>query len=109
MSVCQKFQTYSIDKGSLSVASAVHLDHIYSCTSPDEVLGNLLLEDSSKCLAPFLLAIFPLLFFSRWWPHKARWKMSSSGVREAIWGLIDGSRRTTAAMFSDLLSARRET
>lgn len=28
--------------------------------------------------------------------------MSSGGVREAIWGLIDGSRRTTAAMFSDL-------
>lgn len=28
--------------------------------------------------------------------------MSSGGVREAIWGLIDGSRRITAAVFSDL-------
>lgn len=28
--------------------------------------------------------------------------MSSGAVREAIWGLIDGSRRTTVAMFSDL-------
>ncbi|CAB1439815.1 unnamed protein product [Pleuronectes platessa] len=47
---------------------------------------------------------------------KAHWKMSSGGVREAIWGLIDGSRRTAAAMFSDLpvcepclaLSGKRE-
>lgn len=32
--------------------------------------------------------------------------MSSGGVREAIWALIDGSRRTTASMFSRITPYR---
>lgn len=111
----KKFQTYNIDKRTHSLAAGVHLDYIYSPPLQMMCLENLLLgEYLAVILAnPSLLRFFnkhpssspiffPLLLFSRWWPHKARWKMSSGGVREAIWGLIDGSRRTTAAMFSDL-------
>ena len=116
MSVCQKFQTYNIDERTHSLAAGVHLDYISSPPpSPDDVFGNLLLGEYLAVIlvnlpCPFLQKSAPssspifscCVFFSRWWPHKAHWKMSSGGVREAIWGLIDGSRRTTAAMFSDL-------
>lgn len=79
-------------------------------TSPDDwvwkpiVRENFGSDFSQK--APCLFTIFSLLLFSGWLPHKAHWKMSSGGVKEAIWGLIDGSRRTTAAMFSDLPMCR---
>ena len=111
------------------VSRGAHLDYIYSQTSPDNVFGNLLfgeclavISDNLRLKAPpssspiFFLSPPTNCLFSRWWPHKAHWKMSSGGVREAIWGLIDGSRRTAAAMFSDLpvcepclaLSGKRE-
>lgn len=84
--VCQKFQAYSIDK-------SAHLLRV--CPWPT------LAKFPCPCLHKALIHhFFPKL--SRWWPHKAQWKMSRGGVREAIWGLIDGSRRTIAAMFSDI-------
>lgn len=79
-------------------------------TSPDDGFGNLLLGKILAVISlkkhPASLPFFSLLLFSGWLPHKAHWKMSSGGVKEAIWGLIDGSRRTTAAMFSDLPMCR---
>lgn len=55
---------------------------------------------------PLVLTSLFLMPVSRWWPHNACWKMSSGHVREAISLLIDGSRRTTAAMFSDITTCR---
>lgn len=55
---------------------------------------------------PLVLTSLFLMPVSRWWPHNACWKMSSGHVREAIWLLIDGSRRATAAMFSDITTCR---
>lgn len=55
---------------------------------------------------PLVLSSLFLMPVSRWWLHNACWKMSSGHVREAIWVLIDGSRRTTAAMFSDITASR---
>lgn len=55
---------------------------------------------------PLVLSSLFLMPVSRWWLHNACWKMSSGHVREAIWVLIDGSRRTIAAMFSDITTCR---
>lgn len=55
---------------------------------------------------PLVLKSLFLMPVSRWWLHNACWKMSSGHVREAIWVLIDGSRRTTASMFSDITTCR---
>lgn len=55
---------------------------------------------------PLVLSSLFLMPVSRWWLHNACWEMSSGHVREAIWVLIDGSRRATAAMFSDIATCR---